>query len=493
MHGGLGVNRDRDRSPLFGVLLEAAGEGVYGLDCDGLTTFVNPSAVRMLGWNADELIGQPMHARLHHSHPDGSPFPPEECPIYAAFKDGQVHHVEDEVFWRKDGACFPVEYTSTPIREDGKLTGAVVVFWDITRRRRAEEALQQALVKVESLKRQLEEENIYLREEVREAASFGEIVGESAGLRRVVEQIDLVAGTDAGVLILGESGTGKELVAREIHRRSQRADRPLVKVNCASIPRDLYESEFFGHVKGAFTGAVRDRIGRFELANGGTLFLDEVGEIPIELQGKLLRVLQEGAYERVGDERTRSVDVRVVAATNRNLKEDLATGRFRQDLFYRLNVFPVDVPPLRDRPEDVAVLACHFVELAARKLSCDRPRLNQAALLRLQEYRWPGNVRELQNVIERAVITSRGGMLHLDLPATQIPEESLPSAATCITNERDVIPEAEMQRLERDNLLAALQRTKWRIYGPGGAAELLGIKPTTLLSRIRKMGLKKPN
>jgi transcriptional regulator with GAF, ATPase, and Fis domain len=385
---------------------------------------------------------------------------------------------------------FPVEYTSTPIREGGKLTGAVVVFWDITRRRRAEEALQQALAEVEALKRQLEEENRYLRAEVREAASFGEIVGESAGLRRVVEQIDLVAGTDASVLILGESGTGKELVAREIHRRSQRADRPLVKVNCASIPRDLYESEFFGHVKGAFTGAVRDRIGRFELANGGTLFLDEVGEIPIELQGKLLRVLQEGTYERVGDERTRSVDVRVVAATNRNLKEDLATGRFRQDLFYRLNVFPVEVPPLRDRPEDVAVLARHFVEIAARKLRCERPRLNQAALLRLQEYRWPGNVRELQNVIERAVITARCGTLEFDLSGAGWDPPAPRSDTTAGTaSPLEIMTDMEMRRRERENIRAALERTGGKIYGEGGAAELLGVKATTLASRIKKLGI----
>lgn len=350
-----------------------------------------------------------------------------------------------------------------------------------------------AFEEIAQLKARLEQENVYLQEEIRTEVGYTDLIGQSPALRNVLRQVEMVAPTDAGVLILGESGTGKELVAREIHKRSHRHSRPLVRVNCASIPRDLYESEFFGHVKGAFTGAIKDRAGRFELADGGTLFLDEVGEIPLELQSKLLRVLQEQQYERVGDERTRQVDVRVIAATNRDLKKEVEAGRFRQDLFYRLNVFPIEVAPLRRRKEDIPLLAEHFLVLAAQKLNCPRPRLKEADLIKLQTYDWPGNVRELQNVIERAVITLRGGFLHLDLPVTQIPEDSLPSAVAWAASVRDVIPEAEMQRRERDNVLAALQRTRWRIYGPGGAAELLGIKPTTLLSRMRKMGLKKPN
>jgi transcriptional regulator with GAF, ATPase, and Fis domain len=351
-----------------------------------------------------------------------------------------------------------------------------------------------AFEEIERLHRQLELENQYLREEVSEAYAFGEIVGASPALRNVIQQVELVAPTDASVLILGESGTGKELVAREIHQRSARKDRPMIKVNCASVPRDLYESEFFGHVRGSFTGAVKDRAGRFELANRGTLFLDEVGEIPLELQSKLLRVLQEGTYERVGDERTRETDVRIVAATNRNLKADVESGRFRQDLYYRLNVFPIEVAPLRERKEDIPLLAAGFVEQVARKLNYDVPKLTQAAVLELQRYDWPGNVRELQNVIERAVITARRGTLQFDLPRAAVAAPVEPNRLPLVPSPSDcaIVPEAEMRRRESANVLAALERTGWRIYGPGGAAELLGIKPTTLSSRIKKLGLQKP-
>ena len=302
------------------LVLAAAGEGICGLDTNGRTTFVNPAAGRMLGWSVEELIGQPMHALLRHSHPDGAVYPREACPIYAAFKDGQVHRVEDEVFWRKDGSSFPVEYTSTPIEEEGRLVGAVVVFWDISRRKEAEDRLQRALAEVEALKNQLEEENSYLQEEIQTRHNFGEIIGTSPAIASVTRAVETVAPTGAHVLITGESGTGKELVARAVHRLSPRHQRPLIKVNCASVPRELFESEFFGHVRGSFTGAVKDRVGRFQLADRGTLFLDEVGEISLELQAKLLRVQQEGEFERVGDERTYRVDVRIITATNRDLR-----------------------------------------------------------------------------------------------------------------------------------------------------------------------------
>jgi transcriptional regulator with GAF, ATPase, and Fis domain len=346
-----------------------------------------------------------------------------------------------------------------------------------------------AFAEIERLRLQLELENAYLREEVAEAQVFGEIVGQSPALRTVERQIELVAPTDASVLILGESGTGKELVAREIHRRSARCDRPLIKVNCASIPGELYESEFFGHVKGAFTGAVKDRVGRFEAADGGTLLLDEVGEIPPALQSKLLRVLQEGQVERVGDQRTRSVNVRVLAATNRDLKAEVAAGRFREDLYYRLNVFPIEVPSLRQRKEDLQLLAEHFLAAAARRIPGRKLRLTKANLAQLQGYDWPGNVRELHNVIERAVIISQGGRLHFDLPAAGMVPARQPAAGGTAG---DVVPQAEMDRRERENVLAALRRARWKISGAGGAAELLGVKPTTLRSRLKKMGLDKP-
>jgi len=348
-----------------------------------------------------------------------------------------------------------------------------------------------AFEEIDRLRRRLELENTCLREEVREAQAFGEIVGQSPSLRSLLEQIKLVAPTDASILILGESGTGKELVAREIHNRSERRDRPMIKVNCASIPRELYESEFFGHVKGAFTGAVKDRAGRFEAAHGGTLFLDEVGEIPMELQSKLLRVLQEGEYERIGDERTRKVDVRIIAATNRNLKNDVGEGRFRQDLYYRLNVFPIEVAPLRMRKEDIPPIAARFLDSIAKRLNRPGPRLTQADILDLQRYDWPGNVRELQNVIERAVITARGERLCFDLPGEMDPRPKPSSPVIREQPDGEILPMEELRRLERASVLAALKRSGWKVHGPGGAAELLGMKPTTLISRIKKMGIKR--
>ena len=347
-------------------------------------------------------------------------------------------------------------------------------------------ATGRAFEEIETLRKKLELENEYLREEVTQSGTFGELVGQSPALGVVARQIDLVAPTDSSVLILGESGTGKELIAREIHRRSRRAAQPLIKVNCAAVPRDLYESEFFGHAKGAFTGALRERAGRFELADGGTLFLDEIGEIPIDLQAKLLRVLQEGELERVGDERTRKVNVRVVAATNRNLKAEAEAGRFRQDLYYRLSVFPVELPPLRKRIEDVPLLADHFLELSARKLGRPKPRLNLANVQQLQRYHWPGNVRELQHVIERAMITATGGRLAIELPVS---ESVTPKPSTAGGEQQRVLTDAEMRKLETDNIRAALEVAKGKVYGSGGAAELLGVKPTTLASRMKTLGL----
>jgi DNA-binding NtrC family response regulator len=325
------------------------------------------------------------------------------------------------------------------------------------------------------------------------AESFGKIIGQSGACRRIISQVEVVAPTDATVLILGETGTGKELIAREIHQRSRRNDKPLVRVNCTSIPRELFESEFFGHAKGAFTGAIKDRAGRFEIAGGGTLFLDEVGEIPLELQSKLLRVLQEKCYERVGEDRTRQTDVRIIAATNRDLKKDIGAGHFREDLYYRLNVFPLQVPPLRERKGDITLLATHFVELLVKELGCPKPRLTRAGIEALESYEWPGNIRELRNVIERAAIFARGGALEFDLPVTGAsvdPTSFGPQYSDGLDPE--YLTESEMRRRERENLLAILQKTGWRIKGSDGAAELLGVKATTLVARIKKMGFNRP-
>jgi DNA-binding NtrC family response regulator len=336
------------------------------------------------------------------------------------------------------------------------------------------------------------EDQLHPEDALRNEPSFSEIVGESAALHQVFREIELVAPSDATVIILGETGTGKELIARAVHQRSRRRDRPLVRVNCTSIPKELFESEFFGHSKGAFTGAIRDRAGRFEVAAGGTLFLDEVGEIPLALQSKLLRVLQEKSYERVGEERTRRADVRIVAATNRDLEKEVAAGRFRGDLYYRLNVFPLKIAPLRERKGDIPLLAGFFVNLAAKELGCPKPSLTPAGIEALQNYDWPGNIRELRNVIERAVISARGGALEFDLLGNG-PDPTLCKRADFNQAEPEYLTEQEIRRRERANVFAVLQKTSWRIKGPNGAAELLGVNPSTLISRIEKMGLKRPD
>ena len=365
------------------------------------------------------------------------------------------------------------------------------------------EQLRSALEEINQLRQRLESENAYLQEEVRAASGSGIILGKSAGVHRVLEQIEMVAPTDATVLILGETGVGKELVARAIHERSLRRGRPLVKINCTAIPRELFESEFFGHIKGAFSGALRDRIGRFQLADRGTLFLDEIGELPLGMQPKLLRVLQDREFEPVGDDKTRRVDVRIIAATNRDIKSLVRAGRFREDLYYRLSIFPIEVPPLRERKDDIPLLAKHFLDSACKRFSRPGLYLTARQLRQLQNYDWPGNVRELQNVIERALIASRSRSLGLDIPAgeesgrsvkSSLSAKSVPSAAATARSaspeESEVIPDKVMSRRMRDNMVAALKRSGGRIYGPGGAAELLGIKPTTLTSRVKKLGLK---
>jgi formate hydrogenlyase transcriptional activator len=341
-------------------------------------------------------------------------------------------------------------------------------------------------VLMEQEKARLEAQNAYLLDEIRTEQNFGDIIGGSSGVRKVMQQVQLVAPTDATVLITGESGTGKELVARAIHDQSARRERPLIKLNCSAVPEGLFDSEFFGHVKGAFTGALKDRPGRFELADGGTLFLDEIGEVPLAMQAKLLRVLQEQELERVGDTRTRKVNVRVIAASNRNLKKEVDEGRFRQDLFYRLSVFPIEVPPLRERREDIAPLVANFIRQSARRMNRPEPQLSKAALDRLGSYDWPGNVRELQNTVERAIILWREGPLTFDLPASptyQNTQQPKPTADAALLT-RD-----ELKRQERETIINALKQTNGRVSGPGGAAKLLAMKPSTLASRISSLGI----
>ena len=343
---------------------------------------------------------------------------------------------------------------------------------------------------LEQLKRRLEIENDYLRQSSALTQCLPGLVGESPALLRIKEQILQVAPTSAVVLITGESGTGKEMVATELHRQSRAADGPLVKVNCPSIPGELFESEFFGHVKGAFTGATTARIGFFEAANNGTLFLDEIGEIPLQLQSKLLRVLQESEYHRVGEERSRTLRTRVVAATNRNLAQMVADGRFREDLYYRLNVFPIETPPLRERREDIPLLAETFLAQCAKDLERPGLRLRSDQLDLLIAYDWPGNIRELQNVIRRAAITAKGGTV--DLRFLQLQADPPSRKAFETRSETDaVLTEEEVLGFEKRNITNALRRCNGKIYGGNGAAALLGIRPTTLVSRMTKFGINK--
>ncbi len=348
---------------------------------------------------------------------------------------------------------------------------------EIEDRKQAEKELQRALAEIEQLKDRLQRENIYLRDEIKLEHNFEEIIGQSDALKYVLFKVEQVAPTDSTALILGETGTGKELVARAIHNESSRRDRPLVKVNCATLPSNLIESELFGHEKGAFTGAQIKQIGRFELADGGTIFLDEIGDLPLDLQVKLLRVLQDGEFERLGSSRTIKSDVRIIAATNRNLKEEVGKGRFREDLWYRLNVFPITVPPLRQRREDIPLLVRSFVRKFSRKMGKEITRIAPQETEALQNYSWPGNVRELENVIERAVIVSQGPTLSVKVPKTF---------------ENTTHGKQSLEEIEREHIIRVLEESGWKIEGKSGAAQILALNPGTLRSRMKKLGIKRP-
>ncbi|RKY91296.1 MAG: sigma-54-dependent Fis family transcriptional regulator, partial [Ignavibacteriae bacterium] len=340
-------------------------------------------------------------------------------------------------------------------------------------------ALQNALSEVEHLKNRLYAENIYLQDEIKLQHNFENIITQSEALKKLLHKVEQVASTDATVLILGESGTGKELFTRAIHNISDRGERPLVKVNCSALPANLIESELFGHEKGAFTGATGRKIGRFELADGGTIFLDEIGDLPLELQPKILRVLQEGEFERIGNPKTIKVDVRVIAATNRDLKAEIKKGNFREDLFYRLNVFPIFIPPLRERKEDIPLLVNHFVNAYSAKIGRKVETVSQTIINTLQIYHWPGNVRELENIIERALITSGGKKLML---SDWLPKQEIN------TNHDEFLT---IQENEKQHIVKALEKTDWRISGESGAAKILGIKRTTLEARMKKLNIER--
>lgn len=649
------------------LILDSAAEGIFGCDSHGTCLFCNPAAVRLLGYDdPSDLLGKNMHVLEHHTRRDGTPFPIEECPIYIGFHENRGVHIDDDIFWRKDGTNFPVEYWSHPLVRDGKTVGAVVTFFDISKRQEAEKTLRdseqrkrtlleinnaiisnltqealfasayeaiqpvvpfdraaflfyepesktlklvsmnnaekseffrvgkkykleeskisawvlehQQVVKcgelkceqsspgekqltpgesrlvaegiqsycvvplvamgtsigtftlwseeqnrytqadaellreianqisiaisnmkayeeIKALKGRLEKENVYLQEEIRTVHNFEEIVGSSSNLLELLRKVDQVAPTDSSVLIYGETGTGKELIARAIHNRSNRKDRPLVKVNCSAISAGLVESELFGHVKGAFTGAFERRIGRFELADGGTIFLDEVGELPLDTQVKLLRVLQEREFEPVGSNRSIHVDVRIICATNRNLQDSIREGTFRSDLYYRLNVFPLEVPPLRERKSDIPQLATFFLSRYARNLGKQIDDISAASKEKLTNYSWPGNVRELQNVIERALILSTGPILELESELTKVSASPIISDLTeGVTDVTRFAGHSELKTLhevERAHILAVLQETHWVIEGSSGAAKTLDMHPNTLRHRMEKLGIKR--
>ncbi len=353
------------------------------------------------------------------------------------------------------------------------------LFVNVLERSRSELELRERLEEIQRLKLQLEKENVLLRQELKTEKGFEKIIGDSDALKYVLFRIGQVAPTDATVLISGETGTGKSMVAHALHDMSARRDRPMITVNCAALPANLIESELFGREKGAFTGAHTKQVGRFEIADGGTIFLDEIGELPLELQAKLLRVLQDGEFERLGSPRTITVDVRVIASTSRDLKEEVLHRRFREDLYYRLNVFPVSMPPLRMRPEDVPQLVYHFVEKHARKLGRTYETIPKGTMKALQEHDWPGNVRELEHLIERAVITSPG------------PTFRLPDRLERRTAREGEDPLKGLAAVEREHILKVLRRTRWKIDGEGGAAVILGLHPSTLRFRIKKLGIER--
>jgi len=456
------------------TILSVLNTGLALINRDMTVAWVNAQTEKILPW--DELVGKVCYEAAAKREE-----PCEGCGALEAFSDGQIHQTERQS--PVDGKWHHI--VSIPIKND---SGAVVQVLesttDITRRKETEAVRNKALEELKELQGQLEQENIYLKEEIQTVQGFKEIVGKSNPLLYVLSKVDQVAETDSTVLIQGETGVGKELIARAVHQASLRSERPFVKVNCAAMPSQLIESELFGHEPGAFTGANRLRRGRFELSDGGTIFLDEISEINLELQAKFLGVLQDKKFERVGGSNTITVDTRIIVATNRNLTDEIAATRFRTDLFYRLNVFPITMPPLRDRRNDIPLLVEHFVAIFTKRIGKTIDKIPQPVMERLVAYDWPGNVRELSNVIERAVITCPG-------PALRLPksiEANLTESSGADESQEDLITLKEM---ERRHILQALETTGWRISGTKGAAKILDINPNTLRNRMKKLGLKK--
>jgi formate hydrogenlyase transcriptional activator len=475
----LGVERRlRQSEENFRDLFDEAPIAYVHEDTETRFISANKAAIKLLGLKPEEVVGTVGRSLLAptqrtHDLVDDA---------FADIKKGKERGGFEIELRRKDnGQPVWVQFFSKP-DPDGKHTRTMII--DVTAR-----------VLAEKERNRLHQQNLYLQEEIKSEYNFEEIIGNAPPLRKVLKQVQQVAGTDSTVLIVGETGTGKELIARAIHSRSRRKDRPLIKLNCAALPAGLVESELFGHEKGAFTGALEKRIGRFALAHGGTIFLDEIGDMPAEVQVKLLRVLQEQEFEPVGSAKTMKVDVRVIAATNRDLSRAVAEGTFRADLFYRLNVFPIALPPLRERSGDISLLVHYFVNKYAARIGRPMSEVNEESLQRLTEYHWPGNIRELENIVERAVILSPGPVLEIDPDLLAVGDRSKgPQAAanSSLQAPKPAVLPVTLADAQRKQILDTLIQTNWVIDGPHGAAKILGLHPNTLRSRMKKLDIKRP-
>jgi len=443
---------------------------------DSTFRYVSPSCERITGYSADEFMENPALFQDIIILEDRKAWEEHKHKVHAEYARREVQFR----IRRKDGSTGWIEHACQPVvGPQGEVLGFRSSNRDITERKNIEQELRLALAEIQKYKEQLEAESACLREEINLVCNFKHIIGSSNALKYVLFKVEQIAETDTPVVIFGETGTGKELIARAIHEHSQRKDRPMLTINCAALPADLIESELFGHEKGAFTGAHIRQAGRFEIADKATLFLDEIGELPLMSQGKLLRVLQSGEFERLGNSHTSKVDVRIIAATNRNLEEDVRQGKFRQDLWYRLNVFPITVPPLRERLDDIPQLLEYFVDKFSRKQGRVITSMNSTVLKTLQQYSWPGNIRELENVVERAVITSTGTNLTL---ADVLP----PSSA------EKQVQFKSLAEMERNYILEVLEETNWKVSGKNSAAEILGLKRSTLRAKMDKLDIRKP-
>ena len=454
----------------FRLLVEQAGDAFYVHDFDGRIIDVNRLACEGLGYSRRELLKMTIPDIDIEAHKRG-----HKPQYWESLASGEYVAFEG-VHLRKDGSTFPVEVRMSRLDLSEKPM-LLSLARDVTERKKDEDRLKNAYQEIKKLKNKLEQENVYLRQEIETRFNFEEMVGESPAFQRVLSEAAKVAPEDTCVLILGETGAGKELLARAIHQMSRRKARPMIKVNCAALPPSLIENELFGREKGAFTGADSKQIGRFEAADGSTLFLDEIGELPLEVQAKLLRVIQDGCFERLGSPRTIRVDTRIIAATNQDLFSLVGEKKFRRDLFYRLSVFPITVPPLRDRPEDIHLLALNFVQEYSLTMGKPIKQIPREAMTRMLNYSWPGNIREMKNVVERAMILSPGPLLNIDQ----------------LEMEADTKGDAKtLSEIERVHIVNTLNKTGWRVSGPRGAAKKLGLKESTLRWRMKKLGVQRP-